>query len=192
MSLIKEQATQSVIDNPDIPNEKNEAVMAATGSSIISSLQGMLSQGNVKDVMSLFSNPSQASSGSPAVQQMSGNLLETLTGKLGLNSQQAGGIVSSLLPAVLGSLVSRTNNPADNGFSLQGIFNQLSGGNTAGMDVQGMFNKFSAGGGLDRDGDGDVDLNDLKAAFAGGGTSAGNAQPGGGGLLDSLKGLFGG
>ncbi len=187
MNLIREQAGDSVINNPDIPNEQNEAVMQAAGSSILGGLQGLLSQGNVKDVLGLFSDPGAVTNSHPAVQQMSGGLLDQLTGQLGLNRQQAGGIVSSLLPAILTQLVSRTNNPSDNGFDIQGIFNQLSGGRSAGVDVQGLLGRFTQGG-LDRDGDGDVDLQDLMVAFSGNGP----AQGGGGGLLDSLKGMLGG
>jgi hypothetical protein len=42
------------------------------------------------------------------------------------------------------------------------------------------------GTGLDKDGDGDVDFNDLTAAFSGSSTK------GGGGLMDTLGGMFGG
>lgn len=189
MKLIKEQSGEAVINNPAVPNEQNEAVMQETGASILGGLQNMLSQGNVKDVLSLFSSPSNANESNPAVQQMSSGLLDSLTGKLGIGKQQAGGIVASLLPAVLSQLVSRTNNPNDNGFNIQGIFNQLSGGRSSGVDVQGLLGKFTQGG-FDRDGDGDVDLDDLKAAFAGGGATATVGGGGGGGILDSLKGLL--
>jgi hypothetical protein len=63
--------------------------------------------------------------------------------------------------------------------NIQDIFNGLSNNKTSGLDIGGMFSKFK--GGLDKDGDGDTDLNDLKSMFNGGG----------GGILDSLKGMLG-
>ncbi|ULQ54090.1 hypothetical protein [Flavihumibacter fluvii] len=189
INLIKENAGDAIINNPAIPNEQNEAVVQEAGNSIVSGLQALLAQGNAKDVLGLFSNPSGVSNSNPVVQQLGGGFLHSLMDKFGLDSGQAGGIVSSLLPTVLSQLVSRTNNANDGSFDIQGIFNTLSGGNTSGLDVQGLLNKFtgggpSAGGGLDRDGDGDVDLQDLTAAFSGGGTSGGSP-------LDAVKGLFG-
>ncbi len=46
-----------------------------------------------------------------------------------------------------------------------------------GMNVQAMMNKFKTG--MDKDGDGDVDLQDLKSFFTGSG-----------GVVDKIKGLF--
>jgi hypothetical protein len=184
MQLIKENAGEAVINNADIPNEHKEAVLQETGTSIVSGLQGMLAQGKIKDVLGLFSNPSNVNSSNAVVQQLSGGVLQALMGKFGLNSGQAGNIVSTLIPTVLSKLVGKTQNPADSSFNIQAIFNSLSGGNTAGIDVQGLMGKMAQGSGLDRDGDSDVDLQDLAAAFTGGGKAGGNP-------LEALKGLFG-
>lgn len=185
VSLIQEHAGEAVINNPAVPNAQNDAVLHETGASIITGLQQMIAGGQAKEVMGLFGNPDSINPSNPAVQQISGNLLESLTGKLGLGKEAAGGIIASLLPIVLKQFASRAGNPGDNSFSLPDVFGQLSGGRTAGIDIGGLVSKFAQGG-LDRDGDGDVDLNDLTAAFAGGG-----AATGGGGLLDSLAGMFG-
>ena len=187
MSLVQEQAGQSVINNPEIPNEQNEAVMQATSASILTGLQQMMANGQAKDVLSMFSNPDAVNTGTPAVQQISGNLMDSLTNKLGINKQAAGGIVATLLPMVLKQFASRAASSQSNGFNLQDIFNQLSGGKSSGIDIGGLVGRFAQGG-LDRDGDGDVDLQDLTAAFSGAGTGNGGA---GGGLLDTLAGMFG-
>jgi hypothetical protein len=183
LDLIKENAGETIINNPAIPNEKNEAVMEEAGSSIFSGLQGMLSQGNAKDVLSMFSNPENVSPGNPAVQKLSGGFLDSLVNKFGIDKSQAAGIAGSLIPLVLGRLVSRTNNSADSGFNIQNIFNQLSGGKTGGMDIQSMLGKFTQGG-LDKDKDGDVDLQDLTAMFSGGGGGAS------GGMMDTIAGML--
>lgn len=187
LNLIKENAGDAVINNPAIPNEHNDAVVQEAGSSIMSGLQGLLASGGAKEVLNLFSNPSNVNSGNPVVQQLSGGFLQSLVSKFNLDSNQASGIASSLIPTVLSQLVSKSNSPADNGFSVQGLFNTISGGSTSSMDIQGLLGKFTQVG-LDRDGDGDVDLQDLTAAFTGGGASGGS---GGGNPLDALKGLFG-
>ncbi|MEJ7677921.1 MAG: hypothetical protein WKG06_08675 [Segetibacter sp.] len=60
-------------------------------------------------------------------------------------------------------------------YNIQNIFNEVSGGKTDGLNVQGMKTKFK--GRMDKDGDGDVDLQDLKASL-----------PAEGGLVDKVKG----
>ncbi|MDQ3847254.1 MAG: hypothetical protein M3342_25045 [Bacteroidota bacterium] len=74
-------------------------------------------------------------------------------------------------------LVQKTSDPADKRFDLQEIFNEVSNGKTHGLNVQEMITRFKAS--MDRDDDGDVDLQDLKAFFAGKG-----------GVVDKIKGLF--
>jgi hypothetical protein len=39
--LIKQNSGEAIVNNPDVPNEQNEAVEAAAGSSVISSLKNM-------------------------------------------------------------------------------------------------------------------------------------------------------
>jgi hypothetical protein len=178
LNLVKQQAGSSIVNNPEIPNEQNEEAVAAAGQGISGGLQQLLSQGGIKDVMSLFSGNQDINDSNPAVQQVSGNVIQNLMDKIGLNQQQASSVAGGLVPDVLKNLVHKTNDPNDGSFDIQGIFNSLSGGSTSGMNIQSMLNKFK--GGLDVDGDGDVDLQDLTAAFSGKG----------GGVMDTLKGLF--
>ena len=55
-SLIKEQGTEAVINNPAVPNEQNNAVIADATHSVASELQGVLAGGGLQSVLSLFSN----------------------------------------------------------------------------------------------------------------------------------------
>lgn len=181
LNLVKQHAGSSILNNPEIPNEKNEAALAAAGQGITGGLQQLLSQGGLKDVLSLFSGKQEISSANPAVQKVSGSVVQNLIEKIGLNQQQANSVAGGLVPDVLKNLVNKTNDPNDSSFNIQQIFNALSGGGTSGLNVQDLLNKFK--GGLDRDGDGDVDLQDLAAIFSGNKT-------GGGGVMDAIKGLF--
>lgn len=187
LNLVRENAGDAIFNNPDIPNERNEEAVQETTSSLVSGLQGILAQGGVKDLLGMF-NSGGVDNSNPVVQNLSGGLIGNLVNKFGLDSGKAGSLVSSLLPMVLNQLISRTKNPADNGFSLDGLFGQLSGGRTQGMNIEAIAGKL-AGGGMDKDGDGDVDLQDLMGMFTGGGNSGNSNQ--GGSPLDALKGIFG-
>jgi hypothetical protein len=174
--LVKQQAGDAIINNPAIPNQHNEEAVQEAGNSVVDTLHNAISGGQLTDVLNMFSN-GQANASHPVVQQATGNFMERLQNKFGLNNSQAAGIAQGLIPQVMSQLAQKTANPNDNSFDVQQIFNQLSGGKTAGMNVQGMMNKLK--GGLDKDGDGDVDLQDLKSVFSGGG------------VIDTLKGMLG-
>lgn len=187
LNLVRENAGDAIFNNPDIPNERNEEAVQETTTSLVSGLQGILARGGVKDLLDMY-NSGGVDNSNPVVQNLSGGLIGNLVNKFGLDSGKAGSLVSSLLPMVLNQLISRTKNPADNGFSLDGLFGQLSGGRTQGMNIEAIAGKL-AGGGMDKDGDGDVDLQDLMGMFTGGGAGNGNPMQGGN-PLDALKGIF--
>ena len=182
MNLVKENAGEAIINNPAIPNERNDDVIAESSQSITSGLQGMLAGGGLKDVLQLFSGQANMDQSNPVVQNLSGGLTGNLVNKFGLDQQKAGGIAGSLIPSVLKNLVSKTNDPSDNGFDLQNIFNTLSGGKTQGANIGALVNKFTQGR-FDKDGDGDTDLQDVMAMLSG--NKENNS-----GVFDTVKGLF--
>jgi hypothetical protein len=181
MSLVKEQAGDAIVSNPAIPNERNQEAIAETGNSIVSGLQNMMAGGGMKDVLKMFGQ-GDTSASNPVVQNLSGGVVENLMHKFGLDKQAAGGIAGSLVPSIMKKLVSKTNDPNDNSFDLQSIFNTLSNGKTQGTNISDLAGKFTKGG-LDKDGDGDVDLQDVSAMFS-------SNQQGSSGILDTVKGLF--
>ncbi|HVZ57780.1 MAG TPA: hypothetical protein VG870_14070 [Chitinophagaceae bacterium] len=180
IDLVRQHAGEAIVNNPAIPNDRNEEAIREASGSITGGLQNLLSQGGLQDVLKLFSgNTDVAASG--VTQQVSGGFIQTLMSKFGLDQQTAGQVAGQVVPRVMTDLVNKTNDPAEKGFDIQGLFNHLSGGSTGSLDMQGLLNKVK--GGLDLNGDGQTDLQDLKAAFQG--------QAGGGGLMDKIKGIFG-
>lgn len=144
INLIEQHAGTAVINNPAVPNEQNNAVISEAGNSIVGTLKNMVSQGNMQDVMNLFHNSGNVSS-NPATQNITGNFVQSLMDKFGLNQTAASGVATNLIPNVLQSLVSKTNDPNDSSFNLQGIIGQLTSGTGAGAGggildkIKGMF-----------------------------------------------------
>jgi hypothetical protein len=178
IDLIKQHAGNAITNNPAIPEQHNEAAVQEAGNSIVSTLQNALSGGHLNDVLNMFSH-GQASADHPVVQQATKNFTESLQNKVGLNSDQAADVAQQVIPNAMNQLAQKTANSGDSSFNVQQIFDHLSGGKTAGMDLQGMMSKLK--GGLDTNGDGNLDLQDLKSVFSGGG----------GDLLGKLKGMLG-
>jgi hypothetical protein len=176
-NLVKENADAAIVNNTAIPNERNEEAVQEASTAIEDSLKTSLTGGNVKEVANLFNGTGENVATNPVTQKATGNFIERLQSRFGLDVAQAANVANNLIPTVLKRLVQKTSDPADNSFNLQKIFNELSGGKTNGINVQGMMAKFK--GSMDKDGDGDVDLQDIKAFFAGNG-----------GVVDKIKGLF--
>ena len=176
INLVRQNAGDAVISNPAIPNEKNEAAVESAGGSIMATLKNALAAGRLNDVLGFFKNGKQ---GSPElIQEATDNYAQDLQNNVGLAPAEANKTAAALVPQTMQQLATKTADPSDNSFNIQDIFNKLSGNKTSGFNMQEMLNKFS-GGKLDKDGDGDVDLQDLKSMFAGGG-----------GIMDKVKGMF--
>lgn len=169
IDLVKQHAGNVIVNNPAIPNERNDEAISAASGSIFDGLKNAISGGNISDLVSMFKgNNPEAASG--LTQQIQGNVVDQLVQKFGLDQSQAGNIAGGLVPDVLKQLVHKTNDPNDSSFDLKGILGSLTGGGQAGgFDLQGMLNQFTGGG------------ND------GAGQAAGGVI---GGLLGKLKGLF--
>ena len=198
MNLVKQYSGDAVINNPDVPNEHNDAVISTAGNSIMDTLKGMMSGGGASDVLNLFSqNNNQDIANHPVTQNVSSNLITTLMNKFGLDSNKAGGIAGSLIPMVMNQLVHKTNDSNDSSFNLRGILSSLGGNGAGGMDIGSLVSKFG-GNALDKNHDGQVNMADLTAAFSGNNNTEStdpkndqNTEEKGGGIIDSIKGLFG-
>jgi hypothetical protein len=145
LDLIKQHAGEAIINNPAIPNSQNDAAVAEAGNSIVNGLKDMISQGKASDVLNLLQGQGGSASSNPAVQNISGNFVQSLMDKFGLGQGQASGIASSLIPNVIQSLVHKTNDPNDSSFNLEGILSHLTGGQQGGL--QGLLGNLTQGGG---------------------------------------------
>ena len=178
IDLIRNNASGAVVNNPAIPNEKNESAIRQGSNSIIETLKGALASGRLNDVLGYFKHG--GSGNNDLVNEATVNYSRDLQTNLGLNEKDATDVAAKVIPSSMTQLANKTNDPSDHSFNIQDIFNQLSGGKTGGLNIQNLLSKFG-GGKLDKDGDGDVDFQDLKSMFAG---------DGGSGFLDSAKGFF--
>ncbi|PSK90079.1 hypothetical protein [Taibaiella chishuiensis] len=170
MQLIQQSGQQAVVENNEVPNENNEAIMNEAQQSITSGLQQLAATGQLNTLMESVQN-GQAATDHPAVQNISNNFMGSIMDKFGLNKGTAAMIASAIIPMVLSKVMNKGGNaqPGGGGFDLGGLLSSLTGGgsNTGGQAQQGgggimdTISNIGAKFGLDKDGDGDVDLNDL-------------------------------
>ena len=168
MQLIQQSGQQAVVENKEVPNENNEAIMNEAQQSITSGLQQLAATGQLNTLMESVQN-GQAATDHPAVQHISNNFMGNIMDKFGLNKGTAAMIASAIIPMVLSKVMNKGGNAqAGGGFDLGGLLSSLTGGsNAAGQPATGSggimdtISNIGAKFGLDKDGDGDVDLNDL-------------------------------
>ena len=200
-NLVKGTATESVINNTDVPNENNNAVIAEATNTVASGLRNMVAGGGLQNILSLFSGGQQQSSKSllsnPIVNMMVGHFSGKLMSKYNLGGAQASNVANSLIPNVLSDLINKTNDPNNSSFSIEGLLNSLTGGQSAqvareqqasgntGFNFQELISQF--GGGQSNEGGGG--LMDIVSKLAGG-AQAQQQKNAGGGLMDMIQGFL--
>lgn len=170
--LVKGNATDTVINNPDVPNERNNEVIAEATNTVASGLRNMVAGGGLQSLLSLFKGDGNDKKGllsNPIVSMMMGHFAGKLMNKFQLNNSQANNLSGNLIPSVLGSLINKTNDSNDTTFSLEKLIGSITG-NTSG-EIAG--NQIESSGGL----------GDLLKQFTG------SQQESGGGLMDIVKDL---
>lgn len=170
--LVKGNATDTVINNPDVPNEHNDEVIAEATNTVASGLRNMVAGGGLQSLLSLFGGSGtdkKSLLSNPIVSMMMGHFAGKLMNKFQLNNSQANSLSGNLIPGVLGSLINKTNDSNDSDFSLEKLIGSITG-NTSG-ETEGNQNTGSGG------------LGDLLKQFTGG------QQESGGGLMDIVKDL---
>jgi uncharacterized protein YidB (DUF937 family) len=146
VNLVREHAGDAIINNPAIPNDRNEEVMADASSSIFSGLKTAAANGNTDAVTSLFQGGAQGAVSSPLTRNIQDGFVHNLMQKFGLDQGKASGIAASLIPMVLQKLVHKTNDQNDQSFDLGGILGNL----TRGSGMGDILNKSGNSG--DKDG----------------------------------------
>lgn len=167
--LVRGSATETVIQNPALPDARNDDVVAEATNTVASGLRNIVAGGGVQSLLGLFGSGTDKKSllGNPIVAMMMGHFAGKLMNKFNIDPAQANQLSGNLIPGVLGNLIGKTNDPNEQTFSLEKLLASITGK----KDVQG------GGGGL----------GDLLSQITGGG-----AQQSGGGMLDSIKELASG
>ena len=188
--LVKGQATETVINNPAIPNDQNDEVVAEATNTVASGLRNIVAGGGVQSLLGLFTggNDKKSLLSNPIVSMMMGHFAGKLMNKFNMNNTQANSLSGNLIPSVLGSLITKTNDPNEQGFSLEKLLGSITGNKssfdqgTGSGGLQDLLSQLTAGGAQRGGG-----IMDIVKNMAGG---AQQQQQTNGGLLDLIKGFM--
>lgn len=198
LGLIQQNSQEAIVQNPAVPNEHNEDVMQTLLGSVTGGLQEHAQSGNMPEIMGLLAGKSGTAGGglmnNPIVASIATNAISAIMRKFGMSQGTAGGIVSSVLPGVIGGMISKINNSGDSSMDFNSVLGGLFGGNSSNAATQSSGFDFNQIGSAMADGK--LDMNDLMrmgGSLMGGGnktTPANQPQEQSGGM--DLGGLLGG
>jgi hypothetical protein len=187
--LVKGQATDTVINNPDVPNQYNNEVVAEATNTVASGLRNVVAGGGVQNILSMFGGNTNKKSllSNPIVAMMMGHFASKLMNKFRMGTSQANNLSGHLIPNVLGTLINKSNDPNDSAFSLEKLLASITGGRSNQVTSQrggigGLLNQLNGGGQSNGGG-----FLDIVKDLAGGAQE--QQQRNGGSLLDLIKGF---
>lgn len=171
MQMIQQSGQQAVVENKEVPNENNDAILNEAQNTITSSLADLQNNGQLNTLMDSFQNDPAAAQSHPAVQNISNNFMGSIMEKFGLNKATAASIAAAIIPMVLSQVMNKGGSQqSGGGFDLGGLLSSLTGGNNTaaapgqqgqGGGIMDTLSNLGAKFGMDKDGDGDVDMNDI-------------------------------
>ena len=193
MRMAQQYAPQVLENNQEVQSTQQGAIAQEASTSMFTGMQDLLRTGGPGAIKGLMEGAQSQDPNNPQMQQVSQHFENNLTQKMGISSGLAKTIGMALIPMLLSKLFNRTKDPNDSGFNIQDMLGSLMGGGAAGglggmlggmlgsgapqqpsgpqMQPQtagvsgGMMSDLGTKFGLDKDGDGDTDMNDLMAMF---------------------------
>lgn len=195
LDIVKNFSKDTVVENPEVPNEYNQDVMADATKTITSGFQNVMAGGGLQNILDLFRGQggNTAAGGllqNPMVSMMVGHFISKLVGKYNMSPSSASSVANNLIPNVLNNMITETNNPQNPGFTLDGLLGTLTGGQSGeGSPLQDILSRFTGGETRENNGQGGADLQDLIGNFTKKAQDSFQSS-GGGGLMDMIKGFL--
>lgn len=209
-NIVKQFGQETVVNNPEVPNEHNEDVMADATKTIASGFKNVLAGGGFQNILDLFKGGGSSSAGAssggiggllknPMVSMMIGYFISKLVGKYKMSPSSASSVANNLIPNALSNLIEQTNDSKNPNATLDGLIGSLTGGDEqpasnggGGFQLQDILEKFT-GGGNSGSGGGGINIQDIIGKLTNKAQNSFQNNEGsgsGGGLMDLIKGFM--
>lgn len=200
VNLVKQFGQETVVNNPEIPNEYNQDVLADATSTITNGFQNVMAGGGFENILDLFKGGASNTSGSgignlvknPIVTMMIGYFISKLVNKYRMSPASASNVANNLIPNALSGLINQTADPENPNATLDNLVGSLTGGNAissdqennSGFSLQNLLNQFTGGG---TGSGGGLDLQDIISNLTQKAQSGFQNRQQSGGLMDMIK-----
>jgi hypothetical protein len=211
-NIVKNFGQETVVNNPDVPNEYNQEVMADATHTIAGGFKNMVAGGGLENILDLFKGGGGSNTGgggiaglmkNPIVSMMIGHFMSKLVGKYSMSPSIASNVANTIIPKSLNGLIEQTRDPNNKNLNLDGFINSIIGGGdpeaqpaqtSGGGPLQNLIEKFTGGGegggNSNSGGGGGFNIQDLIGKFTQKSQNNLAGGQGGGGLMDMIKGFF--
>jgi hypothetical protein len=210
-NIVKNFGQETVVKNPDVPNEYNQEVMADATHTIAGGFKNMVAGGGLENIIDLFKGGGVSNAGggggigglmkNPIVSMMIGHFVSKLVGKYSMSPSVASNVANTIIPNSINSLIEKTKDPNNKNLNLDGFINSIIGGGGSevqpaqtgggGGPLQNLIEKFTGGGGDNNNsGGGGFNIQDLIGKITQKSQSNLPGGQGGNGLMDMIKGFF--
>jgi hypothetical protein len=130
-NIVKNFGQRSVVNNPEVPKEHSQAIMADATGTIASGFQNVLAGGGFGNLLNLFKRKNTSGGRgllqNPIVSMMIGYFISKLVGKYRMTPTAASNVAHDLIPNSVGKLVDQTNDPNDRETTLDRLIKTLTG-----------------------------------------------------------------
>lgn len=137
-SIVREFSEDAIVNNPVIPNDKNETAIDTTAASLVEHIKGEASMGNVNSLIDIFRKDDDPAL-NPSVSRVSTGVAGDLAKKLGIDNAAAMGVVNKIIPPIINEIRSKAKDPNDKEFNVQTLMNSFGKGGNLMNSVKNMF-----------------------------------------------------
>lgn len=127
--LVREQAQDAIVKNPQVPDDKNEEAINTTANSLMEQLTSGKSGLNLQSITGLLQGNDDVE-GSQTTSKITSGVADNLMKKLGIDNATATSIANKVIPIVLSRIKSKANDPNDNDFNLSDMLGKFGKGDT--------------------------------------------------------------
>lgn len=203
-NIVKQMGQDTVVNNPEVPNERNQEVMAEASNTIASGFQNVVAGGGLESIIDLFKNKGNNTNCSggvggllknPIVTMMIGFFISKLVSKFKMSPSSASNVANNLIPASIGNLIQQTNDPNNENVTMDGIINSVIGkgaqeeqqASNGDSPLQDILDQFTGGG---NNGGGGFNIQDIIGNLTQKAQNNIGSKKEQGGLVDMIKGFF--
>ena len=133
ISLVKDQAFNAITNNAQIPEDKKDAAVETTTSTIVNELKDHLTPANISSIVSLFGSGSgNTTPANTMTSSIQNSVVSALSQKVGLSPAIASTIASTVVPAIIGLISKKDSDPNDS-FNVKSLVESFAGHDKGGI-----------------------------------------------------------
>lgn len=210
-NIVKQFGQDTVVNNPEIPNEYNQEVMADATKTIASGFQNIMAGGGFQNILDLFKGGGNAAAGgsggiggllkNPIVTMMVGYFISKLVSKYKMSPASASNVANILIPNALNNLIQQTNDPNNDAATIDNLVGELVGRagsesqqneSGGGFSLQNLLEQFTGSGAGNGGSSGGINIQDIIGNLTQKAQNRFQEQESGGagGLMDLIKGFM--